>query len=164
MAGALQGLISSYPANRHSLLGILQAVQKKIGYLSEAALEEVARHIHVSAAEVHGVATFYNQFRFIPYGKHHVVACLGTACHAMGGQLILDAFERELEIKAGGITPDHEWSLDRVGCIGCCTKAPVVVINDVIHARMTPFKVEEVLAALGFKKSKEEDAGAGASQ
>jgi NADH-quinone oxidoreductase subunit E len=164
MTGKLQELLTAYPTTRHSLLRILQAVQHDQGFLSEEALTAVARHLKISAAEVYGVATFYNQFRFIPYGKHHVVACLGTACHAMGGQLILDAFERELDVKAGGITEDHEWSLDRVGCIGCCTKAPVVVINDVIHARMTPFKVEEVLAALGFKKSKEEDAGAGASQ
>jgi NADH-quinone oxidoreductase subunit E len=164
MTGELQELLHSYPTTRHALLRILQAVQHNRGFLSEETLAAVARHLKISSAEVYGVATFYNQFRFIPYGKHHIVACLGTACHAMGGQLILDAFERELAIKAGGITADHEWSLDRVGCIGCCTKAPVVVINDVIHARMTPFKVEEVLAALGFKKSKEEDAGAGASQ
>jgi NADH-quinone oxidoreductase subunit E len=167
MTGELQELLNSYPANRHFLLRILQAVQQTRGFLAEEALGEVARHLKISAAEVYGVATFYNQFRFIPYGKHHVVACLGTACHAMGGQLILDAFERELAIKAGGITPDHEWSLDKVGCIGCCTKAPVVVINDVIHARMTPFKVEEVLAGLGLKRSKgsrSEEAGEGESR
>jgi NADH-quinone oxidoreductase subunit E len=164
MTADLQELLDSYPAHRRSLLGMLQAVQHNQGFLSEEALAAVARHLKISAAEVYGVATFYNQFRFIPFGKHHVVACLGTACHAMGGQLILDAFERELEIKAGEITPDHEWSLDRVGCIGCCTKAPVVVINDVIHARMTPFKVEEVLAALGLKKSKKEEAGEGESR
>jgi NADH-quinone oxidoreductase subunit E len=164
MTEELQELLKAYPASRRSLLRILQAVQRERGYLSEEALEVVAPYVGVSPAEVYGVATFYNQFRFIPYGRHHIVACLGTACHAMGGQLILDAFERELEIKAGGITPDHEWSLDKVGCIGCCTKAPVVVINDVIHARMTPFKVEEVLAALGFKKSKEEEAGEGQSR
>jgi NADH-quinone oxidoreductase subunit E len=154
MTAELQELLASYPADRRSLLRILQAVQQTKGFLSEEALGEVARHLKISAAEVYGVATFYNQFRFIPYGKHHIVACLGTACHAMGGQLIVDAFERELDVKAGGITPDHEWSLDRVGCIGCCTKAPVVVINDVIHARMTPFKVEEVLAGLGLERSR----------
>jgi NADH-quinone oxidoreductase subunit E len=157
MMEELQELLNSYPTNRRSLLRILQAVQHTRGFLSEEALAEVARHLEISAAEVYGVATFYNQFRFIPYGKHHVVACLGTACHAMGGQLILDAFERELDIKAGEITLDHEWSLDRVGCIGCCTKAPVVVMNDAIHARMTPFKVEEVLAGLGLKRNKDSE-------
>lgn len=157
MTRELHEVLTSYPAERRSLLRILQAVQKEIGYLPDEALEAVARHLKVSAAEVYGVATFYNQFRFIPYGTHHTVVCLGTACHAMGGQLIQDAFERELDIKAGEITPDHEWSLDRVGCIGCCTKAPVVVVNDAIHAKMTPFKVEEVLAGLGVKRSKDSE-------
>jgi NADH-quinone oxidoreductase subunit E len=164
MKEELQELLKAYPSNKHSLLRILQAVQRQMGYLPEEALREVASFVGVSPAEAYGVATFYNQFRFIPYGKHHVVACLGTACHAMGGQLILDAFERELDIKAGEITADHEWSLDRVGCIGCCTKAPVVVINDVIHAKMTPFKVEEVLAGLGLKRSKEDETRAGETQ
>jgi NADH-quinone oxidoreductase subunit E len=165
MEEELQELLKAYPSDKHSLLRILQAVQRQMGYLPEEALKEVASFVGVSPAEAYGVATFYNQFRFIPYGKHHTVVCLGTACHAMGGQLILDAFERELDIKAGEITADHEWSLDRVGCIGCCTKAPVVVVNDVIHAKITPFKVEEVLAGLGLKRSKKEDeAGAGEIQ
>jgi NADH-quinone oxidoreductase subunit E len=164
MMEELQELLKAYPSNKHSLLRILQAVQRQMGYLPEEALGEVASFVGVSPAEAYGVATFYNQFRFIPYGRHHVVACLGTACHAMGGQLILDAFERELDIKAGEITPDHEWSLDRVGCIGCCTKAPVVVVNDVIHAKMTPFKVEEVLAGLGLKRSKKDETRAGEIQ
>ncbi|MCJ7663901.1 MAG: NADH-quinone oxidoreductase subunit NuoE [Desulfobacterales bacterium] len=167
MMGELQELLTAYPAQRRSLLRILQAVQKKIGYLPEEALEEVGRYLKVSPAEVYGVATFYNQFRFIPYGKHRIVACQGTACHAMGGQLVLDAFERELDVKAGGITLDHGWSLDRVGCIGCCTKAPVAVINDIISAKLTPFKVEEVLAGLGLERNKgseDEEAGEGESQ
>jgi NADH-quinone oxidoreductase subunit E len=167
MMEELQGLLSSYPAQRRSLLRILQAIQKKIGYLPEEALEAVGRYLKVSPAEVYGVATFYNQFRFIPFGRHRIVACLGTACHAMGGQLVLDAFERELDVKAGGITPDHEWSLDRVGCIGCCTKAPVAVVNDMISAKLTPFKAEEVLAGLGFKRNRgaeDEEAGEGESR
>jgi len=167
MMKELQGLLKAYPAKRRSLLRILQAIQKKIGYLPEEALEEVGRYLKASPAEVYGVATFYNQFRFIPLGRHRIVACLGTACHAMGGQLVLDAFERELDVKAGGITPDHECSLDRVGCIGCCTKAPVAVVNDMISAKLTPFKVEEVLAGLGLKKSRgaeDEEAGDGESR
>jgi NADH-quinone oxidoreductase subunit E len=164
MKEELQELLKAYPSNKHSLLRILQAVQRQMGYLPEEAIKEVASFVGVSPAEAYGVVTFYNQFRFIPYGRHHTVVCLGTACLAMGGQLILDAFERELDIKAGEITPDHEWSLDRVGCIGCCTKAPVVVINDVIHAKMTPFKVEEVLAGLGLKRSKKDETRAGETQ
>jgi len=141
-------VLSSFPRERRYLIRILQGIQSKAGYLPEEAMVEVARFLGISEAEVFGVATFYNQFRFIPLGRFHVVVCMGTACHSLGGQLVLDGFERELDIKVGGITPDREYSLDRVGCIGCCTKAPVVVVNDRIYPKMTPYKVEEVLAKL----------------
>jgi NADH-quinone oxidoreductase subunit E len=145
---ALKEVFSSFPHERRFLIRILQAVQQKLGYLPETAMEEAARHLDLSPAEVFGVASFYNQFRFVPLGKYHVVVCMGTACHTLGGQLVLDGFEREFDIKVGDITPDHEYSLDRVGCIGCCTKAPVVVINDRIYAKMSAYKVTEVLASV----------------
>ncbi|RLB03969.1 MAG: NADH-quinone oxidoreductase subunit NuoE [Deltaproteobacteria bacterium] len=144
-------VLSSFPARRRYLIRILQTVQHKLGYLPEEGMEKVAQHVGISEAEIFGVATFYNQFRFVPLGKYHIVVCMGTACHTMGGQLILDGFERELEVKVGGVTPDRQYSLERVGCIGCCTKAPVVVINGVIYPKMTPYKVTEVLAALRDK-------------
>jgi NADH-quinone oxidoreductase subunit E len=121
-------------------------------------MKAAARHIDISEAEVFGVATFYNQFRFVPLGKYHIVVCMGTACHTMGGQLILDGFERELDVEVGGVTADLQYSLDRVGCIGCCTKAPVVVINDGIYPKMTPYRVTEVLAGVrdkGARNSKD---------
>jgi len=145
---AAKEVIASFPAERRYLIRILQGIQGKVGYLSEEAMREVAHQLGISEAEVFGVATFYNQFRFVPLGKYHIVVCMGTACHAMGGQLVLDGFERELDLKVGGITPDKKFSLERVGCIGCCTKAPVVVINGKIHAKMTPRRVEEVLVGL----------------
>lgn len=141
-------LLTSFPRERRYLIRILQDIQSKMGYLPEEAMREVARFLGLSEAEVFGVATFYNQFRFIPLGRFHIVVCMGTACHSLGGQLVLEGFERELDIKVGGITPDRQYSLDRVGCIGCCTKAPVVVVNDRIYPKMTPYKVEEVLAKL----------------
>ncbi len=155
----VRGVLSSFPPERRYLIRILQRIQSKAGYLPEEAMREVARFLGISEAEVYGVATFYNQFRFIPLGKFHIVVCMGTACHSLGGQLVLEAFERELDLKVGGITPDRMYSLDRVGCIGCCTKAPVVVVNDRIFAKMTPYKVEEVLAKL--KGEEEVDGGLG---
>ena len=73
---------------------------------------------------------------------------MGTACHLAGGMLVLEAMARELDIEVGGITPDHEFSLDRVACVGCCALAPVVVIGDSVYSRMTPPKVEEVLVSV----------------
>lgn len=147
-AEAVREVLSSFPRERRYLIRVLQGIQAKTGYLPEEAMREVARFLGVPEAEVYGVATFYNQFRFVPLGRHHIVVCMGTACHSLGGGLVLEAFERELDLKVGEVTPDREYSLDRVGCIGCCTKAPVVVVNDRIYPKMTPYKVEEVLARI----------------
>lgn len=147
-AEAVEEVLESCPRERRHLIRVLQAIQEKLGYLPEEAMREVAHFLGISPAEVFGVATFYNQFRFVPLGKFHIVVCMGTACHSMGGALVLDAFQRELGIKVGEVTPDRKYSLDRVGCIGCCTQAPVVVVNGRIFPKMTPYKVEEVLAKL----------------
>lgn len=142
---ALREVLGGFPRERRYLLRVLQVVQETLGYLPEEALREVALHFGLQEVEVYGVATFYNQFRYVPKGKYHVVVCMGTACHSMGGGLVLEAFERELGIKVGEVTEDGFFSLERVGCIGCCTQAPVVVINDPIFPKMSPSKVEEVL-------------------
>lgn len=147
-AEALKEVLAGAPKERHHLIRILQMVQDRLGYLPEEAMREVAHLLGLSPAEVYGVTTFYNQFRLVPLGKHHIVVCMGTACHSMGGALVLDAFERELGIKVGEVTEDRMYSLDRVGCIGCCTQAPVVVVNNRIFPKMTPYKVEEVLARI----------------
>ncbi len=108
-------------------------------------MQEIARFLEISPVEVYGVATFYNQFRFVPLGKHHIRVCMGTACHLARGKLVLEALERELAIKVGETTKDANFSLERVACVGCCMLAPVMVTGDKIYSRMTPFKVEEAL-------------------
>jgi len=108
-------------------------------------MQEIARFLEISQVEVYGVATFYNQFRFVPLGKHHIRVCMGTACHLARGKLVLEALERELDIKVGETTKDANFSLERVACVGCCMLAPVMVTGDKIYSRMTPFKVEEAL-------------------
>ena len=130
---------------KKNLIPLLQEVQATLGYLPRKALQEIAEFLKMSDVEVWGVATFYNQFRFVPLGRCHTTVCMGTACHLAGGRLILDALERELGIKVGETAEDGNFSLERVACIGCCMLAPVVVIKDKIHPRMTPFKVEEAL-------------------
>ena len=108
----------------------------------------VAKFLEVPGCTVYSIATFYNQFRFTPLGKYPVKVCMGTACHMAGGMLVLEAMVRELDIEVGNITPDHEFSLDRVACIGCCALAPVVTIDDTVYPRMTPTRVEEVLVSM----------------
>ena len=141
----LAGIFAQYKKESRNLIPVLQEVQRKLGYLSRQAMEEIASFLGIPAVDVWGVATFYNQFRFVPLGKYHARVCLGTACHLRGGRLILEALEREMDLKVGETTKDGNFSLERVACIGCCMLAPVMVIGDKIYPRMTPFKVEEAL-------------------
>ena len=142
---AIAEVLGHYRREKENLIPLLQETQTRLGYLPRKALQEIADFLKMSDAEVWGVATFYNQFRFVPLGKYHTVVCLGTACHLAGGRLILEALERELAIKVGETAGDGSFSLERVACIGCCMLAPVVVIKNKIHPKMTPFKVEEAL-------------------
>ena len=134
--------------DRRHLISLLRGVQQKAGYISKEAMLAIADFLEIPGSVVYGIATFYNQFRFTPLGKHPIAVCMGTACHMAGGKLVLEAMARELDIEVGGITPDHEFSLDRVACVGCCALAPVVVIDDSVYSRMTPPKVEEVLVSI----------------
>ena len=141
----LDEILSLHKKEKKNLIPLLQEVQTNLGYLPREAMQKIAGFLEMPEVEVWGVATFYNQFRFVPLGKYHAVVCMGTACHLAGGKLILDALERELDIKVGETAEDGNFSLERVACIGCCMLAPVILIGDKIHPKMTPFRVEEAL-------------------
>ena len=138
-------ILDKHKGDKKELISLLQEVQAELGYLPKEAMQDIASFLGIKAVEVWGVSTFYNQFRLVPLGKHHVRVCMGTACHLTGGRLILEALERELDIKVGETAEDGSFSLERVACIGCCMLAPVMVIRDKIYPKMTPFKVEEAL-------------------
>jgi NADH-quinone oxidoreductase subunit E len=151
----LHGIFAAYRGDSGELLSLLQAVQAEFGFLPPEAMLAVANFIRVPPARVYGVATFYNLFRFIPLGRRPIKVCMGTACHMAGGPLVMEAAERTLEIKVGGITPDGEYSLDRVACVGCCAIAPVVTIGEDVHPRMSSFRTEEALIAEKTRRSAE---------
>jgi NADH-quinone oxidoreductase subunit E len=144
--------------DRSRLIPILQMVQAKMAFLPPRAIEVVAQHLDISASEVFGVATFYNQFRFTPPGKNPVKVCLGTACHVRGADIILENFERKLEIKEGETTTDREFSIDRVACVGCCALAPVALIGETVHGKMAPSKVEGLIMRCQIEKEMAERA------
>lgn len=149
----LASMLRSFEEKRENLMPILQEIQEKYQYLAPPTLEMVAEHLGLSSCDVYGVATFYNQFRFNPPGKHQIKVCLGTACHVRGGDIILENFERKLEIEAGETTLDREFSIDRVACVVCCALAPVAIVDDTVYGDMAPSKVEGVI--LGFEIEKE---------
>ena len=140
--------------DRSKLIPILQFIQEKLAYLPGEALNIVAEHLGISPSDVYGVATFYNQFRFNPPGENPVKVCLGTACHVKGGDIILENFERKLEIKEGETTADREFSIERVACVGCCALAPVTLVGETVHGHMQPSKVEGLVLRARIEKEK----------
>ncbi len=141
------GVLKRFASRRGNLIPVLQAVQAKLGYLPAEAMREVAAFLKVSEVDVYGVVTFYNQFRLNPPGKHSIRVCLGTACHMKGGYITLDAWKRRLEIEPGDTTGDREFDLDTVACVGCCTLAPVTVVDDRPEANVEPTRVDGILLA-----------------
>ncbi len=147
--------IESFQKDRKYLIPILQMIQKELAHIPPEAIQMVAKHLEIAACEVHGVATFYNQFRFNPPGKHPIKVCLGTACHVKGGDIILENFERKLDIRNGETTSDREFSIERVACVGCCALAPVSLIGENVHGHMAPSKVEGLILGFQIEKDKE---------
>jgi len=146
--GKLAEILAGCEKDRSRLIPILQRVQDAFGYLPRDAMSEVGSYLGMTDVQIYGVASFYNYFRFTPLGKYPIQMCMGTACHMMGGGLVLEALERALDIKVSGITEDGDFSLDRVACIGCCGLAPVMMIGKRIYPKMTPATVDEVLVNL----------------
>ena len=144
MESYLSEILSSYKGIKSELIPILQKVQAEFGYLPEEAMNKVAEFCRVAESKVFGIASFYAQFRFVPLGRTQVTACRGTACHVRGAPQILAEVERQLGIEEGETTPDLEYSLETVACIGCCALAPCVVINGKVESKMTPKKVKEL--------------------
>jgi NADH-quinone oxidoreductase subunit E len=140
-----------------NLIPVLQRIQEKFGYLPVHVMEEIARDLGIPAVQVYGAATFFKQFRLNPPGKHQIQVCMGTACYMAGGQIALDSFERRLKIRVGETTPDGEFSLERVACVGCCNLAPVAVIDNIVEKNATPTRVDGILLSLGVAKEKQEN-------
>ncbi len=149
-----ESILRGYSRKKQNLIPILQGVQGKLGYLPREAMAAIADYLDIAMIDVYGVVTFYNQFRLNPPGKHSIRVCLGTACHMKGGYISLEAWQRRLNIKSGETTTDREFDLDIVACVGCCTKAPVTVVDGKAEGGVEPTKVDGIL--LGFGRDYEQ--------
>jgi NADH:ubiquinone oxidoreductase subunit E len=161
--GAHEGLISDnierilqkHNDARGSLIAVLEEIQAEYGYLSEDALRTVAERTGRSLVDVYGVATFYRSFSLQPRGKHLISVCLGTACHVRGAPRVAEEFERQLGIGAGDTTPDREFTLETVNCLGACALGPVVVVDGRYFSKVRKSKVAQLIggALEGFRKT-----------
>jgi NADH-quinone oxidoreductase subunit E len=143
--GRLNEILSSYEGREDELIPILQQVQRVFGYLPELAMKKIANFLKLPESTVFGVGTFYAQFKLVPTGRNIIRVCRGTACHVRGSAQILGEIEKQLGVSAGETTSDLEYSLETIACFGSCALAPVVVINNKVHGRMTVTKVGEIL-------------------
>ena len=128
-----------------SLMQVLQEAQNSFGYLPMEMLELTSKGLKIPMAEIYGVATFYSQFSFIPKGENNIHVCLGTACYVKGAQAILEEIESTLGIKQGGTTTDMKFSINPTRCIGDCSLAPVILINEDVYPRVKTDDIKKIL-------------------
>jgi NADH-quinone oxidoreductase subunit E len=147
-----QDIIAPLKGRQALLLPAMQAVQQKLGYLPLEAMEEIGELAGISANVVYGVATFYAQFRTKPVGRRMIAVCRGNACNVRGSERILETIERALNLKVGETTPDREYSLETVACIGACSMAPALKINEETIGKLTTKAAEDLFP----KKAKQE--------
>lgn len=127
------------------VIPLLQVVQEKQGYIPEDAVAEISEITGVSQSEIFSVITFYKQFRLAPPGKYLIKLCDGTACHVMGSITLLDVIADELKLESGDTTKDGLFTISPVACLGCCSLAPVIMINEETYGGLTPQKVRKIL-------------------
>jgi len=128
-----------------SLIPLLQSAQDSYGYIPEKIIYYISELVGIPAAEIYGVITFYSQFRLKPLGKNLIRICEGTACHVNGAKSILSVLQDELGISVDETTDDGIFSLQSVACLGCCSLAPVIMINNDTHGNLTVDKIKKII-------------------
>ncbi|MGB4505510.1 MAG: NADH-quinone oxidoreductase subunit NuoE [Syntrophaceticus sp.] len=134
----IKDVITAYKGQAGSLVAVLQDVQEICGYLPQSVMRWLGKELGIKPAKIYGVATFYTQFRLTPIGKNLIMLCQGTACHVNGTERIEAAVSQELKIESGETTDDGVFTLDTVACLGCCSLAPVMMINGQAYGPLTP--------------------------
>ena len=150
--GLLNPVFAKYAGQTGNIISILQKTQDIYGYLPLAALQEIADKTGNSRAKIYGIATFYSQFRLNPVGKYVILQCQGTACHVNGSKEVGRAICEYLKIKPGETTADKLFTLEDVACLGCCSLAPVIMINGEAYGKLTPENVGKILDEIKLKE------------
>ena len=150
----LEDVLAHYADVKGSLITILQKTQEIYGYIPIDAVYHISGRTGLTPAKIMGVATFYSQFRFQAVGKYLIMICKGTACYVNGAERIIEAVTEELGIGDNQTTEDGLFSLSLVSCLGCCSLAPVMMINEDTYGSLTPDKVRKILREIREKEGK----------
>jgi NADH:ubiquinone oxidoreductase subunit E len=143
----INAIVSEYSQQKWAMIPLLQKIQDEFGYIPSESISLIARSLGLFPSQVQGVISFYTQLYTQPRGRKVVRVCRGTACHVRGGKTILKLVKQRLDLEEGETTPDMEYTLETVACIGVCALAPNIVVADHVHGHMNPKKVEQL-----FKK------------
>jgi len=128
-----------------AVIPVLQEIQDTYGYVPPVAIQRIAENMGVPASEIFGIVTFYAQFRLEPLGKNLIKVCHGTACHLNGAERIAEALAQVVGAKEGETSPDNQFTVERVACLGCCSLAPCIMVNSETHGRLTPEAIRKVV-------------------
>jgi len=140
----INAIVSEYSQQKWAMIPLLQKIQSEFGYIPPQSIPVIARSLGLFPSQVQGVISFYTQLYTQPQGRRMVRVCRGTACHVRGGKTILKLVKQHLDIEEGETTPDLEYTLETVACIGVCALAPNIVVADRVHGHMNPKKVEQL--------------------
>ncbi|MBS3902738.1 MAG: NADH-quinone oxidoreductase subunit NuoE [Dethiobacter sp.] len=149
----IDAIIQRHNVDPGAAIPILQDIQNAFGYVAPEVLERVSELTGIWASELYSIVTFYSQFRMEPIGENLIQVCHGTACHLAGAEKITEALQHETGARGGGTSPDGKFTLEKVACLGCCSLAPVITVNEETFGRLTPAAVGKVIGEVRKGKS-----------
>ena len=150
--GQLEAIIDKHRGETWALIPLLQDIQETLGYIPEESIEPIAEALNLFPSQVQGVISFYAGLSLKPKGKYVIRICRGTACHVKGGRSILRFMKKEVELDEGETSPDYQFTLETVACLGACFLAPAMMVNRAYFGKLSPSKVTSILAEYGKKK------------
>lgn len=135
----------NHPRERSQLIPMLQEIQNEYGFIPKKSVADLGQSINIPTSKIHGLISFYNQFRYQPPGLYHIRICRGTSCHMNHSKQLLESIEQQLNLRDGDVTPDHLFSMEIVPCLGACGKGPVIGVNDEYYTEVDRDKLEEII-------------------
>jgi NADH:ubiquinone oxidoreductase subunit E len=158
---AVNGIIEKYRGEKWGLIPLLQEIQEAVGYIPPASIELIAQAMRMFPTQVQGVITFYAGFSLQPKGRCVLRVCRGTACHVKGSRSILRLMKKELDLEEGETSPDYQFTLETVACLGACFLAPTMMVNRNYYGKLSPPKVTSILEQYRKPKAAEAQPAAG---
>jgi len=141
----VDAIVHKHNVEPGAVISILQEIQDTFGYVPPAAIQRIANNINTPASEIFGIVTFYAQFRLQPQGKNLIKVCHGTACHLGGAEMVAERLAQVTGAKEGETSQDNLFTVERVACLGCCSLAPCIMLNNEAYGRLTPEAIDKIV-------------------